>query len=117
MPYARPGKSSTEHRGRSGSRLGLKHSRSEVSGGSGPVEKPTPPKVKPLAPQRYALQVTIEQSTHGKLRHAQALLGRQLPSGDVAQVLDRALDALIGQLEKRKFAATKRPSPHPQRST
>ena len=29
-----------------------------------------------------------------------------LPSGDVAQVIDRALDALIGKLEQQKFGAT-----------
>jgi hypothetical protein len=62
-----------------------------------------------LAPQRFALQLTMSQSTHDKLRYAQALLGHQVPSGDVAEVLDKALDALISQLEKRKFAATSRP--------
>ena len=68
-----------------------------------------PPRLAPLAPQRFALQVTIGQETHDKLRHAQALLGHQILSRDVAQVLDRALDALIRELEKRKFAATKQP--------
>jgi hypothetical protein len=73
-----------------------------------------PSKVAPLSPQRFALQVTIDQSTHDKLRHAQALLGHQIPSGDVAQVLDRALEELILKLEKQKFAATDRPR-HGQR--
>jgi hypothetical protein len=35
-------------------------------------------------------------------------LGDQLPSGDIAALLDRALSALIPQLEQRKFAATSR---------
>ncbi len=72
-------------------------------------------RVAPLAPERFALQVTIGRSTNDKLRYAQALLSHAVPSGDVAQVLDRALDALIGQLEKRKFAATTKPRPrqHP----
>ncbi|MBI5709717.1 MAG: hypothetical protein HZC42_05330, partial [Candidatus Eisenbacteria bacterium] len=39
------------------------------------------------------------------------LLGHQLPSGDLARVLDRALEALIEQLERRKFAATSKPRP------
>ena len=74
------------------------------------IEVPAPrARVAPLAPQRFTLQVTIGQETLEKLRHAQALLGHQLPSGEIAQVLDRALDALISQLEKRKFAATSRP--------
>ena len=61
------------------------------------------------SPERFLVQVTIEKGTHRKLRHAQALLSHALPTGDVAQVLDRALDALIVQLEKRKFggAATR----------
>ena len=68
-------------------------------------------KVTPLAPGLFAVQVTIGQNTHDKLRYAQDLLGHQIPSGDIATVLDRALVALIGQLEKRKFAATARPLP------
>ena len=78
----------------------------------GPVEAPVPrPKVTPLAPERFALQLTIGQSTYEKLQYAQALLGHQLAPGDLAAVLDRALDALIGQLEQRKFAATSKPQP------
>ena len=67
------------------------------------------PKLTPLAPRRYALQVTIEQSTHDKLRYAQDLLGHRLPSGNVSEVLDLALDALIRRLEKTKFAAIGKP--------
>jgi hypothetical protein len=82
------------------------------------VEAPAPrPKVAPLAPQRFALQVTIGQGTYEKLKHAQDLRGHELPSGDVAQVLDRALDALIGRLEKRKFAATSKPRPRSRRAS
>ena len=77
----------------------------------------TAPRVTPLAPQRFALQVMIGQETHDKLRHAQALLGHQIPAGEIAEVLDRALDALIRQLEKRKFAATSRPRRGPSRSS
>jgi hypothetical protein len=67
------------------------------------------PRVAPLAPGRYALQLTVAQDTYEKLRYAQALLGHSVPSGELAQVLDRALDALIARLEQRKFAATSRP--------
>jgi hypothetical protein len=82
-----------------------------------PAEAPPAPrpKLSPLAPERFALQVTIGKATHDKLRYAQELLGHTIPSGDVAQVLDRALDALIARLEKRKFAATSRPRPGPAR--
>ena len=73
------------------------------------------PCVKPLAPQRFALQCTIDQETHDALRYAQELLGHELPSGDVAQVLSLALKALIPQLEKRRFSATTGPRPRPGR--
>jgi len=70
-------------------------------------------KVAPVAPDRFLLQVTIGGDTQEKLRYAQELLGHRLPSGDVARVLDRALDALIERLEKTKFAATTRPRRSP----
>ena len=66
--------------------------------------------------ERYLVQLTIAKSTRDKLRHAQALLSHAVPTGDVAQVLDRALDALIAQLEKRKFGAVTGPA-RPQRTT
>ena len=37
-------------------------------------------------------------------------------SGDIAQVFERALDALVVQLEKQKFAATSRPRTGPPRA-
>ncbi len=67
------------------------------------------PRVTPLAPQRFALQLTIDQSTYDNLRYAQELLGHQIPSGDIGKVFECALKALIGQLERRKFAATHKP--------
>ena len=66
-------------------------------------------RVKPLAPQRFAVQFTLSQEGHDQLRYAQELLGHQIPSGDIAQVFERALDALIERLEQVKFAATETP--------
>lgn len=80
-------------------------------GGSGRIP------VQEMAPERYLVQLTISKSTHDKLRHAQALLSHVVPTGDVAQVLDRALEALIGMLERRKIgAATRRPTRQPSTS-
>jgi hypothetical protein len=59
----------------------------------------------PLATQRFALQVTLAQSTYDKLRHALALLSHVVPEHDVAQVLDRALELLIRHLERQKLGA------------
>jgi 5-methylcytosine-specific restriction endonuclease McrA len=79
------------------------------------LDAPEPAATQPselLVPEQvehFRLHVTIEGATYDKLRRAQQLLGHAVPSGQVAAVLDRALDALIDQLEKRKFGATKEP--------
>jgi hypothetical protein len=67
--------------------------------------------VRPLAPQRYAIQCTVGQGTYEKLQYAKALLGHSVPAGDLDEVLERALDALIARLERQKFAGTDRPRP------
>ncbi len=61
---------------------------------------------RPAAPARYVLQVPISEATRAKVRRVQDLLAHTVPSGDLAAVLDRALDALLARLEKRKGAAT-----------
>src|SRR5262245_24991879 len=66
-------------------------------------------RVKPIAPQRFAVQFTWSEGANDKLRHAQELLGHRVASGDLAQIFEMALDALIPGLEKRKFAATTQP--------
>ena len=73
------------------------------------VPLPAYPKFTPLSPGRFAIQYTMSQRAHEKLRHAQALLGHAVPSGDVETVMERALDALIASLEKQKFAAASEP--------
>ncbi len=67
-----------------------------------------PGQVESPAPAR-ARHIALPPATYDKLRHARALLGHALPSGDDTAVIDRALAALITQLEKRKSAATGRP--------
>jgi len=77
-----------------------------------PAPERVTPRVTPLAPEMYALQVTIDGATRQKLEYAKALLGHQVPSGDLAQVLDRALDALVERLEKRFGLGTRRRAGH-----
>jgi hypothetical protein len=60
------------------------------------------PIIGPLAPERYKIQFTASKELLDKLRYAQDLLRHVTPSGDVAVVFDRALGALIEQLEKQK---------------
>jgi hypothetical protein len=71
---------------------------------------PTPTKtIVPPLPPRFPLHANLTRETHEKLRYARELLGHQVPSGDMAEVIDRALDTLIARLEKQKFAATDSP--------
>lgn len=92
--------------------------RIELTSGSVPVPvAPVPVKdratVTPLAPGRFELHCTIDRETHDALHRAQDLLGHELPSGDVPQVLKRALLALNAQLDERRSSATMRPRRRP----
>jgi hypothetical protein len=75
---------------------------------------PTPrPIVQPLSPQRYRVQFTIGQETHDKLRRVQALLRRDVPSGDPGVIFDRFLDLLLEKIERTKLGKTPRPRRRP----
>jgi hypothetical protein len=65
--------------------------------------------VTPLSPDRYMLQLTIGGDMLEKLRLAKDMLGHAIPSGDDAAILDRAFNALLVELAKKKFADTERP--------
>lgn len=67
------------------------------------------PVTSPLAPDRYEIRFTASAQTRDKLRQAQDLLRHAVPSGDVAEIFDRALTVLLEDLARKKFAATKRP--------
>ncbi len=78
-----------------------------------PLVRPVPasarPVVRPLAPERYEIRFTASAEMREKLSLAQDLLGHAIPSGDLAQVFDRALTLLVADLSRKKFAATERP--------
>jgi hypothetical protein len=67
------------------------------------------PAVAPLSPDRYRFQVTIGPETLEKLRLARDMLRHAIPSGDDAAILGRALDALLADLARKRFAATDTP--------
>src|SRR5262245_47215555 len=88
----------------------------QVVGNAGPAPAQLVPervetraRVTPLSARSYALQATIDPETQDYLRRAQELVGHEIPSGDVAQVLKLALKEFVTRREKRKFAATDRP--------
>jgi hypothetical protein len=63
----------------------------------------------PLSPRRYKLQVTIGQKARDKLAELQNLLSHQIPDGDPAAVIERALDVLLAQTRKKKGALADKP--------
>jgi hypothetical protein len=68
-----------------------------------------PASIRPLAPTRYHLHVTISAETHAKLRRAQDLLRHVITDGDPAVILDRALTLLVDRLERDRTKKTTRP--------
>lgn len=72
-------------------------------------QPPAKAAVQPLAPERYRIQVTVSGATHDKFRRAQALLRHAVPSGDAAEIVDRALTLLVEDLERKRLALTSQP--------
>ena len=70
---------------------------------------PRPAVIAPLAPERYKVQLTTSKVAQEKLRRLQDLLRHQVLDGDVAQIFEMALDALLEKVEKARLAATHRP--------
>jgi tRNA A-37 threonylcarbamoyl transferase component Bud32 len=67
-------------------------------------------KLSPLAPGRFLLQVCLGETTRKKLQRIQDHLSHKVPPGELAEILDRAFEIALRQLDKEKFAATDRPS-------
>ena len=67
------------------------------------------PIVAPLGGDRFLLRVMLGTGAHQKLERARALLRHQIPNGDPAAVVERALTVLVEQLEKVKYASTRTP--------
>lgn len=69
-----------------------------------PVFLPPPrPVIQATAPERFRVQFTIGPETHDTLRRLQTLLRREIPSGDPAQIVDRALTLLLEKVERKKL--------------
>ena len=65
--------------------------------------------LEPLSEARYRLQLNVTASMREKLELARALLSHSVPSGDFAELLERALDELLAKTQARRFAQTKSP--------
>lgn len=70
--------------------------------------------VAPLSPARYKIQCTVDQQTHDDLRRLQSLMRHQVPNGDPAAIIKKALATLRADVEKRKLGAVTRPLRRPR---
>ncbi|MEE8608452.1 MAG: hypothetical protein V3S55_12675 [Nitrospiraceae bacterium] len=68
---------------------------------SQPSSAPAP---KPLGAERFRIQFTATRATHDRLRELQALLRHQIPDGDLSQIFERALELLVADVKRKKFA-------------
>ncbi len=68
-------------------------------------------KVTPCSPGRFVWQLTADQQMQDLFEEAKDLLGRDVPRGDLAQVLRRGLEVLVQQLRKSRYAETSSPRP------
>ncbi len=80
-----------------------------ASSSARPTAPPSPAHPQPLGAGRYEVRFTAGPDTHAKLVEARALLRHQIPDGDLDKLFGRALDALLREARRTKFAETERP--------
>jgi hypothetical protein len=75
-----------------------------------PAPAPTQrPVVQPLAPARYRVQFTASAELREKLNRLQALMRTSVPDGDLATIIEEAVNEKLERLEAKRFAKTKSP--------
>ncbi len=65
--------------------------------------------VEPLCPGRYKVQFTASGELRDKLERLTALMRSEVPDGDLAAIIERAVTEKLARLEARRFAATTAP--------
>ncbi|WP_394836772.1 HNH endonuclease [Pendulispora rubella] len=76
-----------------------------------PSPQPARSRVEALSPERYKVQFTATAELKSKIDQIADLMRHANPSGDLAVIMDRALDLLLVELEKRRLGRTKRTPP------
>jgi hypothetical protein len=76
-----------------------------------------PARIEPLAEERYEVRFTASRELRGKLERARDLMRHRNPSGDLAVVIERGVDALLAKLEKERLGRSVRPHRNPRRAT
>jgi 5-methylcytosine-specific restriction endonuclease McrA len=81
-----------------------------------PTAGPHRPIIRPLAEEAFRVQFTASRETRDKLREAQALLRHQVPDGDLAKIVDLALDLLLADTKQKRFAVGKKVRSAPKKA-
>jgi hypothetical protein len=64
-----------------------------------------PNRLEPLSPSRYRVEFTARAELRDKLERARELLSHAVPSADLGELFERALDALIEKETRRRLGA------------
>ena len=68
-----------------------------------------PASIAPLSVDTFKIQFTGSRALRDELREAQALLRHRVPRGDLASIVEMALDVLIAEVKKERFAVGRTP--------
>ena len=79
------------------------------------AQRETHPLVTPLSEETYKIQFTAGRIVRDKLREAQGLLRHRVPDGDVATIIGKALDLLIDEVKKERFAVGRKARQGPKK--
>jgi 5-methylcytosine-specific restriction endonuclease McrA len=67
--------------------------------------EPTRARLEPLSPSRLRVEFTARAELYEKVERARELLSHALPSGDLGELFERAVDALLEQESRKRFGA------------
>src|SRR5581483_8333696 len=74
-----------------------------------PAAAPAGPQLTPLSATRHKVQFTASDELRKKLERAQDLMRHANAEGDLAVVVERAVDLLLDRLEKQRLGKSSRP--------
>ncbi|MDB4884428.1 MAG: hypothetical protein JWL95_3194, partial [Gemmatimonadetes bacterium] len=78
-----------------------------------PAPAPAPARIEPLSESRFKVQLTASAELREKLERARDLMSHANPRGDLAVVVERALDLLLDRLEMERLGKLTRPARRP----
>jgi 5-methylcytosine-specific restriction endonuclease McrA len=80
------------------------------------IAPPLQPSPVPPAPSRHEMTLVMSDELRQKIARAADLMRHRNPSGDLAVIVERAVDLLVAKLEKERLGKTSRAQTTPRRS-